>query len=279
MTYFYGKGGLRGPPSFYERQTMKPKITMFLCGVLVAVLIVSVSLLTAYFWKSKQQAHLYSDLAAVRKQDTQQEILSESLVQSTSRNLYLENSDMVGWIQIEGTSIDYPVMQTPADPTYYLKHDFEKNYTDYGCPFMQADCDALATSDNLIIYGHNMKDGSMFADLAKYRSKDFWQTHKTVWFDTELGSYAYEIFAVIHTTVQADDADAFPFYRFVDAASPEEFADYVSACKAQALYDTGISAEYGDKLLTLSTCDNITDDGRLLVIANKPKQNRGNKNP
>lgn len=186
---------------------------------------------------------------------------------------------MVGWIQIEGTNIDYPVMQTPADPTYYLKHDFEKNYTDYGCPFMQANCDALAPSDNLIIYGHNMKDGSMFADLAKYRSKDFWQTHKTVWFDTELGSSAYEIFAVIHTTVQADDADAFPFYWFVDAASPEEFADYVSACKAQALYDTGISAEYGDKLLTLSTCDNITDDGRLLVIANTPKQNRGNKNP
>ena len=107
----------------------------------------------------------------------------------------------------------------------------------------------------------------MFADLAKYRSKDFWQTHKTVWFDTELGSSAYEIFAVIHTTVQADSADAFPFYRFVVAATPEEFADYVSACKARALYDTGIFAEYGDKLLTLSTCDNITDNGRLLVIA------------
>ena len=174
---------------------------------------------------------------------------------------------MIGWIQIEGTSIDYPVMQTPADPTYYLKHDFEKNYTDYGCPFMQTDCDALAPSDNLIINGHNMKDGSMFADLAKYRSKDFWQNHKTVWFATELGSSAYEIFAVIHTAVQADAADAFPFYRFVDAAASEEFADYVSACKARALYDTGISAQYGDKLLTLSTCDNITDNGRWLVIA------------
>lgn len=132
---------------------------------------------------------------------------------------------------------------------------------------MQADCDALCPSDNLIIYGHNMKDGSMFADLAKYRSKDFWQTHKTVRFDTAVGSCAYEIFAVIHTTVQADAADAFLFYRFVDAAAPEDFAAYVSACKARALYDTGISAEYGDKLLTLSTCDNITDNGRWLVIA------------
>ena len=229
--------------------------------------LVSTAFLLMYAAQSKQQAHLYNNLAAIREQDVQQKISSESSVQPTSRNLYLENADMVGWIQIEGTNIDYPVMQTPADSNYYLKHDFEKNYTDYGCPFMQANCDALCPSDNLIVYGHNMKDGSMFADLAKYRSKDFWQTHKTAWFDTELGSSAYEIFAVIHTTVQADAADAFPFYRFVDAASPEDFADYVSDCKARALYDTGIAAEYGDKLLTLSTCDNIADDGRLLVIA------------
>lgn len=260
-------------------QTMKNFLYSLFIGLFGIAGLTSIAFLLMYAVQSKQQAHLYSNLAAVRKQNTQQEISSESSVQPTSRNMYLENSDMVGWIQIEGTSIDYPVMQTPADPNYYLKHDFEKHYTDYGCPFMQADCDALAPSDNLIIYGHNMKDGSMFADLAKYGSKDFWQTHKTVWFDTELGSYAYEIFAVIHMTVQADDADAFPFYRFVDAAAPEDFAAYVSACKARALYDTGIFAEYGDRLLTLSTCDNITDDGRLLVIANKPKQNRGNKNP
>ena len=154
----------------------------------------SIAFLWMYAAQSKQQAHLYSDLAAVRKQDTQQETASEPEKQASYQNLYWENTDMVGWILIEDTNIDYPVMQTPTDPTYYLKHDFEKNYTDYGCPFMQADCDALCPSDNLIIYGHNMKDGSMFADLAKYRSKDFWQTHKTVWFDTALGSCAYEIF-------------------------------------------------------------------------------------
>ena len=246
---------------------MKNFLYSLFIGLFGIAALTSIAFLLMYAAQSKQQAHLYSDLAAVRKQDTQQETASEPEKQASYQNLYWENTDMVGWIQIEGTNIDYPVMQTPADPTYYLKHDFEKNYTDYGCPFMQADCDVLCPSDNLIIYGHNMKDGSMFADLAKYRSKDFWQTHKTVWFDTELGSSAYEIFAVIHTTVQADDADAFPFYWFVDAASPEEFADYVSACKAQALYDTGISAQYGDKLLTLSTCDNITDNGRWLVIA------------
>ena len=246
---------------------MKNFLWSLFIGLFGIAALTSIAFLLMYAAQSKQQAHLYSNLAAVRAQDVQQKIASQSSVQPTSRNLYLENSDMVGWIQIEGTSIDYPVMQTLADPNYYLKHDFEKNYTDYGCPFMQADCDALAPSDNLIIYGHNMKDGSMFADLAKYRSKDFWQAHKTVRFDTSAGGSAYEIFAVIRTTVQADADDALPFYLFVDAASPEEFGDYVSACKARALYDTGIFAEYGDKPLTLSTCDNITDDGRLLVIA------------
>ena len=246
---------------------MKNFLYSLFIGLFGIAALTSIAFLLMYAAQSKQQAHLYSDLAAVRKQDTQQETASEPEKQASYQNLYWENTDMVGWILIEDTNIDYPVMQTSTDPTYYLKHDFEKNYTDYGCPFMQADCDALAPSDNLILYGHNMKDGSMFADLAKYRSKDFWQTHKTVWFDTELGSSAYEIFAVIHTTVQADAADAFLFYRFVDAASPEDFAAYVSACQARALYDTGISAKYGDKLLTLSTCDNITDNGRWLVIA------------
>lgn len=250
-------------------QTMKNFLYSLFIGLFGMAGLTSIAFLLMYAAQSKQQAHLYSNLAAVREQDTQQEILSQSSVQLTSRNLYLENSDMVGWIQIEGTSIDYPVMQTPANPNYYLKHDFEKNYTDYGCPFVQADCDALAPSDNVILYGHNMKDGSMFADLAKYHSKDFWQNHKTVCFDTALGSCTYEIFAVIHTTVQTDAAAAFPFYRFVNAASPEEFADYVSACKVRELYDTGIFAEYGDNLLTLSTCDNITDNGRLLVIAKR----------
>ena len=250
-----------------DEQTMKNFLYSLFIGLFGITGLTSIAFLWMYAAQSIQQAHLNSNLATVRKQDTQQETASEPEKRASYRNLYLENADMVGWIQIEGTNIDYPVMQTPADPNYYLKHDFEKHYTDYGCPFMQADCDALRPSDNLIIYGHNMKDGSMFADLAKYRNKDFWQNHKTVWFDTALGSCAYEIFAVIHTTVQADAADAFPFYRFVDAAAPEEFADYVSACKARALYDTGISAQYGDKLLTLSTCDNITDNGRWLVIA------------
>ena len=182
--------------------------------------------------------------------------------------LRTQNPDLVGWIGTDGEEINYPLVRG-KDNEFYLNHLFTREKNKLGSIFMDYRNQADFLDRNTIIYGHNMKDGSMFADLSKYSSKDFWQAHKTVWFDTVAGSCAYEIFAVIHTTVQADDADAFPFYRFVDAASPEEFADYVSACKAQALYDTGISAQYGDKLLTLSTCDNITDNGRWLVIAKR----------
>lgn len=269
MNEFAILGRPRGPPYFLWSLNMNQKITAFLFGLLGTTLLICSCFLALYFRQSSQQAALYSRLAASASYFDTGELNGEGSLLPEREELYEQNPDMVGWIRIEGTGIDYPVMQTPADPSYYLKHDFEKNYTDYSCPFAQVNCDVQAPSDNVIIYGHNMKDGSMFADLAKYRSKDFWQAHKTVRFDTSAGGSAYEIFAVIRTTVQADDADAFPFYRFVDAAAPEEFADYVSACKARALYDTGIFAEYGDKLLTLSTCDNITDDGRLLVIAKR----------
>ena len=137
---------------------MKNFLYSLFIGLFGIAALTSIAFLLMYAAQSKQQAHLYSDLAAVRKQDTQQETASEPEKQASYQNLYWENTDMVGWILIEDTNIDYPVMQTPTDPTYYLKHDFEKNYTDYGCPFMQADCDALAPSDNLILYGHNMKD-------------------------------------------------------------------------------------------------------------------------
>ena len=150
---------------------MKNFLYSLFIGLFGIAALTSIAFLLMYAAQSKQQAHLYSDLAAVRKQDTQQETASEPEKQASYQNLYWENTDMVGWILIEDTNIDYPVMQTPTDPTYYLKHDFEKNYTDYGCPFMQADCDALAPSDNLILYGHNMKDGSMCRQIPPMRSR------------------------------------------------------------------------------------------------------------
>ena len=239
----------------------------------------SIAFLLMYAAQSIQQAHLYSDLAAVRKQDTQQEIASQSSVQPTSRNLYLENSDMVGWIQIEGTSIDYPVMQTPADPNYYLKHDFEKHYTDYGCPFMQADCDALCPSDNLIIYGHNMKDGTMFGRLAQYeKNLEYLKAHAFIDFSTLWHQERYVVFAVLDVSLDVGDDRFVEYFAHPTFKSDEEFERYIRRVELASLYAIPMDVKPTDALLTLSTCGTPrTDtDARFALLAERVEQTRKN---
>lgn len=183
------------------------------------------------------------------------------------QELYLQNNDMVGWIKVEDTKINYPVMQSKDNPNFYLKHGFDKAYTDYGCPYVQENCDMELPSDNIIIYGHHMNDGSMFAGLMKFKDKSFWEKHKTVSFDTLTDRQTYEVIAVFKTVVYTDSPDSFKYYQFVNADTAEDFTAYVEKCKKLSLYETGITAEYGDKLLTLSTCEYSRTNGRLVVVA------------
>lgn len=173
---------------------------------------------------------------------------------------------MVGWISIAGTTVNYPVMQTPNDPNFYLKHNFEKAYSDLGVPYIQEDCD-LAASDNLIIYGHHIKGQKMFGALESYKDKDFYEEHKSIQFDTLTEQAEYEIVAVFKTV--AYSSEGFRYYDFVDAEDEKAFDEYVSKCKEFALYDTGVTAKYGDKLITLSTCEYSAQNGRLVVVAKK----------
>lgn len=174
---------------------------------------------------------------------------------------------MVGWIKVDDTQINYPVMQSVDNPNFYLKHGFDKGYTDYGCPYVQENCDIETPSDNLVIYGHHMNDGSMFAGLMKYTSKNFWKDHKTITFDTLNEHQTYEVVAAFKTTAYA--ADGFKYYHFVNAENEAEFDEYIHKCKELALYDTGVTAQYGDKLITLSTCEYSSANGRMVVVAKK----------
>lgn len=175
------------------------------------------------------------------------------------------NSDFIGWIRVPGTEINYPVMQSPDSPNYYLRRNFEKEYSNLGTPYLQENCD-IRMCDNLIIYGHHMLDGGMFSDLELYKQKAFWENHKYMRFDTldELG--LYEVMAVAVTT--AYQSDSFQYYIYTEN-NALVFNAYVRECKQRALYDTGVDAEYGDKLLTLSTCEYSSDNGRLIVVAKK----------
>ena len=165
------------------------------------------------------------------------------------------------------------------DEIYLLFQHEYKEYSSYGCPYVQEDCDVLKPSDNLVIYGHHMNNGSMFADLEKFKDEDFWREHKTIAFNTLTEKNEYEILAVFKTVVYTDSPEAFKYYRFTDAQSPEEFDAYIDKCKELSLYDTGVSAEYGDKLITLSTCEYSRTNGRLVVVAKKVTESSGANAP
>lgn len=180
------------------------------------------------------------------------------------KDLYEQNNDFVGWIIIDDTPINYPVMQNKDNLEYYLKHNFKKEYSRFGVPFVQANCD-IKTDDNIIIYGHNMRNKTMFNALTQYAYSDFYKSHKFIHFDTIDESNLYEIITVFKTTAYSDNG--FRYYDFTKAYTEKEFNAYIEKCKAISFYDTNLTAEYGDKLLTLSTCEYTQNNGRFVVVA------------
>lgn len=252
---------------------MKNKIYIALICAFSILLAVSSCFLIKHYIDSEKQAEMYDSLIeTVEKTDTKKDTMTYSQDKSFLSDyqaLYLQNNDMVGWIKIEDTKINYPVMQSKDNPNFYLKHGFDKAYTDYGCPYIQENCDVDIPSDNLIIYGHNMKGSSMFSGLMKYTDKLFWESHKTIRFDTLTEKCNYEVIAVFKTVVYTDSPESFKYYQFVNADTADEFNAYITKCKELALYDTGVTAEYGDKLITLSTCEYSRNNGRMIVVAKK----------
>ena len=181
--------------------------------------------------------------------------------------MYTLNNDMVGWLEIPGTKIDYPVVQSTYQTNFYLRRNFYKEKATCGTIYVREACDVTKPSDNVTIYGHNMSNGTMFADLHKYEKKSFWEDNKLIYFDTLFEYHTYEIFAVFISS--ADMTKGFSYHTFDDAANEADFDEFVQTCKSMALYETGITPEYGEKLITLSTCDKSIEDGRLVVVARR----------
>lgn len=179
-----------------------------------------------------------------------------------------QNPDFFGWVSIEGTTLDYPVMHTPEDGEYYLRRDFTGNDSKSGVPFLSASC--YEGCGNYLIYGHHMNNGTIFASLLSYVDREYWEQHPTIRFDTLTMSGKYEVLAAFYSKVYAqDDRGVFRYYNYTDISEPTVFEEYVEQVLAAALYDTGICASYGDELLTLSTCSYHTENGRFVVVARK----------
>lgn len=199
---------------------------------------------------------------------TEEEEEADLTVLPEYETLYNKNKKLIGWLKIDDTIIDYPVMQT-ANNEYYLDHNFNQEYDKNGSLFMDAACDVVHRNTNLIIYGHHMKSGKMFGNLNSYSSKEYCEKHSTIRFDTIYEKGLYQVMYVFRSRIYNEDEVVFKYYQFLDAASEKEFNSNMQEMAALSLYDTGVTAAYGDELLTLSTCDSSEQDGRFVVVAKR----------
>ncbi len=186
------------------------------------------------------------------------------------KDLYKQNKDLAGWLSIEGTVINYPVMQTgKKNADFYLHHDFEKKESDHGTLFVDARNDYVNRDTNLIIYGHNMRDGTMFGGLKSFMDQEYFKNHQKLVFDTIYEKAEYRIVAVCLSKVNYQDDHTFRYYNFLNASNKEEFQAFLANIQQLTVFDQKIDISYGDELLTLSTCNSYVQDGRLFLIAKK----------
>lgn len=289
------------PKGKYQKQKKKSSLAFYLIlFILIAVVVGCAWYLGSYFLNSREQAGEYEDLAAivgslretaptVEQELPQpgetvpdglegqvlplkppvkfQDIRDENGILLEYAPLYERNPDMAGWLTIEGTRIDYPVMHTPGRPDHYLHKNFDGEYNYWGCIYAREECDLETPSDNITIYGHHMKDGSMFAGLSAYTDRAFWEEHRYIRFDTIREHHTYEIFAVFTTT--ASEGQGFAYHDFINAADEMAFDTFIAKCLSLSLYGTDIVPEYGDKIICLSTCEYSQTNGRLVIAARR----------
>ena len=238
-----------------------PVICMFL-----AMGIVNASALTL---ESEQEREYNSDLQTeyYTETDSYEENIPDPVPENALRfeKLIARNSDFAAWLKIPGTEISYPVMSSPEED-YYLHRNFDREESRSGTPYMAKGCDT--ESDNILIYGHNMKNGTMFADLLKYEDESFFIQNPTISFDTVEKSSDYRILAVFFEQIHyQDEENVFRYYDYSGRLTKKQFEEYINAIKKISLYDTGNNTEYGNQLITLSTCSHHTENGRFVVVA------------
>ncbi len=264
-----------------RKRERKRRILMAVCMFLC---IISFGYLGAYYQVSAKSAREFEELTALKeagaqgaysgskkveihladKDETVPDILPEY------EKIHQKNQRLIGWVKIDDTIIDYPVMQT-VNNEYYLDHNFNQEEDRNGCIFMDYQCDVVKGCDNIILYGHHMKSGKMFGTLNKYSKESYYEEHPTIQFDTIYEKGTYQVMYVFRSKVYSEEDVTFKYYQFINAASEMEFNSYLNEMAALSLYDTGVTAGYGDKLLTLSTCDYQEKKGRFVVVAKKIK--------
>lgn len=264
---------------------MNKKYKVFMI-LLIAIFAISSYLFIKEMAENKKESEIYEDLQEIVQnkeistnendivdifENETSNLSTENQVNSNNyydlKNISKINSDVIGWIKINGTNINYPIMQ---NGDYYLHRNIYKNYSSHGTPYLAEYCN-LKTSDNLIIYGHHMNDNSMFSNLVNYKNYNYYKNHKYINFyilkDGQTIENTYEIVIAFKTIAYSDKG--FKYYNYTNFYDEKEFNLFVEECRNLEFYNTGAELKYGEKLITLSTCEYSQKNGRMVVIAKK----------
>lgn len=249
---------------------------IIILSLLIVILAISSFFIIKEFAENKKEIDIYDDLQEIvieentdidtTNVDTEiEKSEGESSNKYNLENIAKINSDVVGWIKIGNTNIDYPVMQ---NGDYYLHRNIYKNYSSHGTPYLAEYCN-IHYSDNLIIYGHHMNDNSMFAQLDNYKKHSFYENHKYIkfysYYNGKTIEKTYEVAIAFKTVVYSDKG--FKYYNYTNFSDVQELNDFIENCRKLEFYNTGIDINYGDKLITLSTCEYSQKNGRIVVVA------------
>lgn len=210
----------------------------------------------------------------------QQEIQNLKLINSEANdnnNDYESNDNsktiipnLAGWIKIEGTLLDYPVMYIPGDSQFYLSHNALGEESSYGTPFIAGECDP--ESNHQIIYAHHMKDGLMFQTLINYAKEDFFNDHPIILYAKNNENLrGFKIISVFYTKIDSDSSydESFDYFNYYNLENIDSFNEYIENIKALSIYDIKETVNFGDQIITLSTCSYHTQNGRFVVVAKK----------
>lgn len=256
------------------------KVNKIILMLLIVILAISSYFFIKELVKNKKETDIFEDLQEIveNPENTTNENQFTDILKNEEGNLSFENtynleniakinSDIIGWIKIDGTNIDYPIMQ---NGDYYLHKDIYKNYSSHGTPYLAPFCN-VKKSDNLIIYGHHMKDNSMFSQLEKYKNYNFYLNHKYIKFftieDGKTIENNYEVMIAFKTIAYSDEG--FRYYSYTDFQNYEDYKEFVENCRNLEFYYTGVAGTHQDKYITLSTCEYSQKNGRMVVVAKK----------
>lgn len=258
-----------------EIPTAKSKMTKgqkTLFGVLIALVL---ALLGIIIWLyldfngpvEEESSVTVTESSVIIEESSEVEEEEEPQMLPDMAALYAKNPDIIGWITIEDTQIDYPLMFTPDDEEKYIDTNFEGEPDKRGEIFMDKDCDIDPESDNLIFYGHNMETGEMLGELFGYEQEEFWKEHPLIQVKTLYEERTYEIVGAFRDRVYYNYEDCFKFYQFIDYDKQEELDEAIDYYIANTPYDMDVEYEMDDRFITLVTCAYHEEDGRYVVVA------------